>query len=81
MKAFIINRYIDLIISGTKQNAVKTHVEFLGKGENIWDNLVRVRPEVIQDFSNGDIACNSYHKYKEDIALAKELNVGHYLNQ
>jgi hypothetical protein len=47
----------------------------LGKGENIWDHLVHNRPELIKDKTNGDIACDSYHKYKEDIALAKHLNV------
>jgi lactase-phlorizin hydrolase len=37
--------------------------------------LVHNRPELIKDRTNGDIACDSYHKYKEDIALAKNLNV------
>jgi len=37
--------------------------------------LVHTRPELIKDRTNGDIACDSYHKYKEDVALAKNLNV------
>ncbi|CAI6360889.1 unnamed protein product [Macrosiphum euphorbiae] len=49
-----------------------------GKGENIWDHLVHTRPELIKDRTNGDIACDSYHKYKEDVALAKNLNVKFY---
>ncbi|XP_025421294.1 myrosinase 1-like [Sipha flava] len=49
-----------------------------GKGENIWDHLVHNRPELIKDKTNGDIACDSYHKYKEDIALAKHLNLKFY---
>ncbi|KAE9543770.1 hypothetical protein AGLY_002000 [Aphis glycines] len=49
-----------------------------GKGENIWDHLVHSSPELIRDGTNGDIACDSYHKYKEDVALAKNLNVKVY---
>lgn len=52
-----------------------TSVQISGKGENIWDRLVHTHPELINDGTNGDIACDSYHKYKEDIALAKNLNV------
>jgi len=51
------------------------YLHFLGKGENIWDHLVHNRPELIRDGTNGNIACDSYHKYKEDVALAKNLNV------
>ncbi len=32
----------------------------------------------IKGASTGDIACNSYNLYKEDIALAKSLNLGSY---
>ncbi|XP_050433677.1 myrosinase 1-like isoform X2 [Adelges cooleyi] len=49
-----------------------------GKGENIWDRMTRSRPELISDRSNGDVACDSYHKYKEDVALAKDLNLKCY---
>jgi len=54
---------------------VPNYVNSLGKGENIWDRLVHTNPESIKDGTNGDIACDSYHKYKEDVALAKNLNV------
>lgn len=49
-----------------------------GKGENIWDHFVHHNASLIKNKDNGDIACDSYHKYKEDIALAKELGVNHY---
>ncbi|PSN49994.1 Myrosinase 1, partial [Blattella germanica] len=45
------------------------------KGANIWDTLVHEHPEYITDRSNGDIAANSYFKYKEDIQLMKQLGV------
>lgn len=49
-----------------------------GKGENIWDRLVHTRIDLITDNSTGDIACDSYHKYQEDIKILKELNVSFY---
>jgi len=44
-----------------------------GKGESVWDcltHLGRVNPG-----PNGDTACDFYHRYKEDIALMKELGL------
>ncbi len=32
----------------------------------------------IKGAATGDVACDSYHRYKEDIALAKSLNLGSY---
>ena len=48
-----------------------------GKGESIWDRFSHTAGRV-KDGSNGDIACDSYHRYKEDIALLKEMNLGSY---
>ncbi|KAG5894845.1 hypothetical protein JTB14_033687 [Gonioctena quinquepunctata] len=49
-----------------------------GKGPNIWDNYTHTEPDLITDGSNGDVACNSYHKYKEDVALLKQTGVNIY---
>lgn len=54
---------------------MKCYIELLGKGENIWDHLIHTNPGLIKDNSTGDVACDSYHKYKEDIELAKKLKV------
>ncbi|RZC38233.1 Glyco hydro 1 domain containing protein, partial [Asbolus verrucosus] len=49
-----------------------------GKGENIWDRFTHTKPYMIISHANGDIACDSYHKYLEDVAMLKELGVTHY---
>jgi len=46
-----------------------------GKGESIWDGLTHDHPEIIKDKSTGDVACNFYNLYKEDVRVLKELGV------
>jgi len=48
-----------------------------GKGESIWDRFTHT-PGNIQDGSNGDVACDHYHLWREDIALMKELGLKAY---
>ncbi|CAH4037045.1 unnamed protein product [Pieris brassicae] len=49
-----------------------------GKGWSMWDHLVRTDPNHIRDGTNGDIAANSYHFYKKDIEILKQLGVSVY---
>uniref|UniRef100_A0A8D8USJ2 Myrosinase 1 n=1 Tax=Cacopsylla melanoneura TaxID=428564 RepID=A0A8D8USJ2_9HEMI len=44
-----------------------------GKGENIWDRMCHTVPESTLDRLNGDVACDSYHKYKEDVSTVKHI--------
>jgi len=48
-----------------------------GKGECIWDRFTHT-PGNIVDGTNGDVACDFYHRYEEDIALAKKLGIQVY---
>ncbi|XP_018320779.1 myrosinase 1-like [Agrilus planipennis] len=48
------------------------------KSENIWDQLTHNYPELIIDGSNGDVACDSYHRMDDDIALLRNLGVDFY---
>jgi beta-glucosidase/6-phospho-beta-glucosidase/beta-galactosidase len=43
---------------------------------NVWDVETHRHPDFVIDFSNGDVAADSYHKYQEDIELVKDLGVG-----
>ena len=47
----------------------------IGKGQNIWDNLTHSRPYLTTNKANGDVACDSYHLFKEDVILLKNLGV------
>jgi hypothetical protein len=42
-----------------------------GRGPSIWDHFCAT-PGRISDGSNGDVACDSYHKWRQDIALLKQ---------
>ncbi len=48
-----------------------------GKGESIWDRSAHT-PGMIHDGSNADVSCDQYHRYKEDIAILKRLNMKSY---
>ncbi|WP_151737591.1 GH1 family beta-glucosidase [Paenibacillus tengchongensis] len=48
-----------------------------GRGLSIWDTFARV-PGKVWNGDNGDTACDSYHRYREDIALMKELGIKAY---
>jgi beta-glucosidase len=48
-----------------------------GRGESIWDRFAST-PSNIKDGSNGDVACDHYHRYREDVALMAELKMAAY---
>jgi len=48
-----------------------------GKGESIWDRFSHT-PGNIEDGTNGDVACDHYHRWREDIALMRSLSIEGY---
>ena len=50
-----------------------------GKGRNIWDDFCHdTTYNNVKNRDSGDIACDSYHRFREDIALMKAHNVKAY---
>ena len=48
-----------------------------GKGPSIWDTFCQV-PGAIADHSNGDMACDHYHRWASDLDLIADLGVDAY---
>jgi len=48
-----------------------------GRGESIWDRFSHT-PGKTLDGDSGDVACDSYHKYLEDVENMKKLGTTHY---
>ena len=48
-----------------------------GRALSVWDTFSHTDGK-IKNNDNGDIACNHYHLYKEDVQLMKELGIKAY---
>jgi beta-glucosidase len=48
-----------------------------GRGSSIWDDFAHT-PGRISDGGTGDIACDHYHRFADDVALMKSLGVQAY---
>lgn len=48
-----------------------------GKGRSIWDTFCR-QPGAISTGETGDVACDHYHRWREDVALMRALGLDAY---
>ena len=48
-----------------------------GRGESIWDRFSHT-PGKVRDGDTGDVACDHYHRYREDVAIMAELGLDAY---
>ena len=48
-----------------------------GRTASIWDTFARV-PGAVVGADNGDVACDHYHRYRDDVALMKDLGLDTY---
>ena len=49
-----------------------------GREPSVWDTFTHNYPGKIMDRSNGDVAIDSYHHYKEDVGMMKDMNLDSY---
>ena len=74
-----MGRFPASFVWGTSTSAYQIEGAFDedGKGPSIWDEFVR-RPGTIVDGSTGDVACDHYHRWAQDVRLLAELGVDAY---
>jgi len=60
--------------SATAAYQVEGAVKEDGRGESIWDRFAHTAGKT-KNGDTGDVACDSYHRYTEDIELMKKLNL------
>jgi beta-glucosidase len=48
-----------------------------GRTDSIWDAFCRV-PGAVVDGHNGDVACDHYHRYEDDVAMMADLGLQTY---
>ncbi|XP_030194665.1 cytosolic beta-glucosidase isoform X1 [Gadus morhua] len=49
-----------------------------GKGESIWDAFCHRDDSSVFERHTGDVSCNSYHLWEEDLRCIEELGLTHY---
>jgi beta-glucosidase len=63
--------------AATSAYQVEGAVRADGRGESIWDVFSHI-PGKTADNATGDFACDHYHRYRDDIALMRELGLSAY---
>jgi beta-glucosidase len=63
--------------AATAAYQIEGAVEADGRGRSIWDTFSH-QPERIRDGRSGDVACDHYHRWEEDVALAAGLGLDAY---
>ncbi|KAI3954878.1 hypothetical protein MKW92_025250 [Papaver armeniacum] len=65
-------------IFGVSTSAYHSATKEGGRGTTIWDTFSKMSLGMISDHSIGDVAVDSYHRYKEDVKLIKEMGMDSY---
>ena len=75
----MLSRFPDDFLFGSASAAYQVGGAYReeGKGESIWDQWTKIEGKTYKG-TNGDVAADHYHRYKEDIALMKEMGLKAY---
>ena len=63
--------------AATSAYQIEGAVDEDGRAPSIWDTFCRV-PGAIDNNDTGDVACDHYHRWQQDIGLMRELNLEAY---
>jgi beta-glucosidase len=63
--------------ASTASYQIEGAVDDGGRGPSVWDTFC-AQPGRIADGSSGEVACDHYHRYVEDVGLMRELGLGGY---
>ncbi|HEY2044509.1 MAG TPA: GH1 family beta-glucosidase [Jatrophihabitans sp.] len=63
--------------ASTASYQIEGAVDEDGRGRSIWDTFC-AEPGRIADGSSGAIACDHYHRYREDVAMMRDLGLDGY---
>ena len=63
--------------SATSSYQIEGAVAEDGRGESIWDRFSHT-PGCVKNGDTGDIACDHYHRWRDDVALMQSLNLNAY---
>ncbi len=74
-----MRRFPDGFLWGAAASAYQTEgaVGVDGRGTSVWDTFSHT-PGRTRNGDTGDVACDHYHRYPEDVALLRRLGVGAY---
>ncbi len=74
-----MRRFPDGFLWGTAASAyqIEGAVHADGRGTSVWDTFSHT-PGLTRNGATGDVACDHYHRYPEDVALMQRLGVGAY---
>jgi beta-glucosidase len=74
-----MRRFPENFVWGTATSAyqIEGATDVDGRGESIWDRFSRT-PGNVRNGDTGDIACDHYHRFRDDIAIMKDLGLRAY---
>src|SRR5205085_652045 len=78
-RRIIMRKFPDGFLWGTATAAyqIEGACDADGKGASIWDTFSHLPGKIERD-ENGDVACDHYHRYRDDVAVMAELGLNAY---